>query len=294
MARLTAEQQQNLATILKVGRRMGASKKALKAAVEAGLVESSLRNLGYGDRDSVGVFQQRPSQGWKGLTNVAKAAEEFYAQAIPLSKKYGTAGQLAQAVQRSAFPGRYDQQSGVARQLLRGNVSSGSAGKLGSPASSKTDYQSSDNTALALSLLGVSSDYGLDPLQLALTAALQKAPTSRVSRSKTASAPSSGGSGRSDLYHLAKVGQKKFGLDIREFAPFDKVDPVHVKGSYHYSGRAFDASGSAQQMAAFDRYLVKKHGKSLKELFYDPGVSIKNGQRTGSIGHHSDHVHVAL
>src|SRR4051794_25278928 len=106
---LTPEQRKNAQTILKVGKRMGASKKALKAALETGLTESNLRNLSYGDRDSVGVFQQRPSQGWKGLTNVERAAKEFYAQAIPNAPKYGTAGQLAQSVQRSAFPGRYDQ-----------------------------------------------------------------------------------------------------------------------------------------------------------------------------------------
>ena len=60
MAELNEEQRRNAATILSVGRRMGASTEALKAAVEAGLVESNLTNVDYGDRDSLGVFQQRP------------------------------------------------------------------------------------------------------------------------------------------------------------------------------------------------------------------------------------------
>lgn len=107
-------------TILSVGRRLGATPKSLLAALETGLVESGLRNLPYGLDDSVGVFQQRPSQGWTGLMNVPKAAEEFFAKAIPLAHKYGTAGELAQAVQHSGHPERYGQRRGEALSFLHG------------------------------------------------------------------------------------------------------------------------------------------------------------------------------
>ncbi len=90
------------------------------ALFEAGLVESGLRNLNYGDRDSVGALQQRPSQGWRGLMNPYRAALEFLQRALALRPWRGSAGQLAQAVQRSAFPGRYDQVAGQARQFLQG------------------------------------------------------------------------------------------------------------------------------------------------------------------------------
>jgi hypothetical protein len=104
----------------KAGRTTGASRKVMKALFEAGLVESNLQNLNHGDRDSLGPLQQRPSQGWKNARDPYKGALDFLKQAIPLADKYGSAGQLAQAVQRSAFPGRYDERSGEATKYLKG------------------------------------------------------------------------------------------------------------------------------------------------------------------------------
>lgn len=115
---LSPEQHHNLVTILHVAHHLAAKKKPLKAAVETAIVESKLHNLSYGDRDSVGVFQQRPSAGWKGLRNVHKAATEFLTQAMAQAPKYSTAGELAQAVQRSAYPRRYQQHSSDAEALL--------------------------------------------------------------------------------------------------------------------------------------------------------------------------------
>jgi len=89
-------------------KRMAASFKVALALIEAGIVESGLRNLPYGDRDSLGFLQQRPSQGWRHPMNITYAAWDFLRRAIPIQGRYGTAGRLAQAVQRSAFPARYD------------------------------------------------------------------------------------------------------------------------------------------------------------------------------------------
>jgi hypothetical protein len=99
--------------------RMHASPKVTLALVEAGIVESHLRNLPYGDRDSLGFLQQRPSKGWRCPRNITCATWDFVRRAIPIERDYSTAGRLAQAVQRSAFPGRYDQVEGRARQVLR-------------------------------------------------------------------------------------------------------------------------------------------------------------------------------
>jgi hypothetical protein len=88
--------------------RMHASPKVTLALVEAGIVESNLRNLPYGDRDSLGFLQQRPSQGWRCPRNITCATWDFVRRAIPLEHDYATAGRLAQAVQRSAYPDRYD------------------------------------------------------------------------------------------------------------------------------------------------------------------------------------------
>jgi hypothetical protein len=120
-------------TIVAVGRSMGASDKQILAAIEAGIVESGLQNLPYGDRDSVGVFQQRPSQGWTGLMNVPKAAAEFFRAAMRADNKGLSPGQLAQAVQRSAFPGRYDAARGQAQAILGGVRSGGGVRNISVP-----------------------------------------------------------------------------------------------------------------------------------------------------------------
>ncbi len=99
-------------------KRMAASFKVALALIEAGIVESGLRNLPYGDRDSLGFLQQRPSQGWLHPMNISYASWDFLRRAIPIQDRYGTAGRLAQAVQRSAFPGRYDQQQARALGIL--------------------------------------------------------------------------------------------------------------------------------------------------------------------------------
>jgi hypothetical protein len=98
--------------------RMRASRKVTLALVEAGLVESNLRNLAYGDRDSLGFLQQRPSQGWRCPRNITCATWDFCRRAIPIQHRYSTAGRLAQAVQRSAFPDRYDQHAAQALRVI--------------------------------------------------------------------------------------------------------------------------------------------------------------------------------
>ncbi|PWW66728.1 LGFP repeat-containing protein [Actinokineospora spheciospongiae] len=105
--------------VYEVGQRRGVSAKVMLAGFEAGWVESHMNNLGCGDRDSLGVFQQRPSQGWGSagqILDVGYAANKFFEVAQQLEPAYlgSTAGQLAQAVQRSAFPERYDQAQGIA------------------------------------------------------------------------------------------------------------------------------------------------------------------------------------
>ncbi|MEV0600105.1 hypothetical protein AB0I82_12530 [Streptomyces sp. NPDC050315] len=106
-----------------VGKELTASDKAMLAAFEAALVESGMENLNYGDRDSVGVFQQRPSQDWgtpAQCMNVNYAAHKFFERAVVADRDNPdfTAGQLAQKVQVSAYPERYDQREGEARQLI--------------------------------------------------------------------------------------------------------------------------------------------------------------------------------
>lgn len=95
-------------TAYSVARSMGASDRVILALFEAAIVESGFRNLNYGADDSLGFLQQRPSQGWPNPMDVATATRSFVSRAIPLEGRYASAGQLAQAIQRSAFPLRYD------------------------------------------------------------------------------------------------------------------------------------------------------------------------------------------
>jgi hypothetical protein len=110
-------------TVHQVGTSMGASPKVMLAGFEAGWVESHMNNLPCGDQDSLGVFQQRPSQGWgtpEQIMDVTYAATQFFTQAIhnePLHPEL-SAGLLAQTVQRSCCPERYDEAEGKANEML--------------------------------------------------------------------------------------------------------------------------------------------------------------------------------
>ncbi|MFG3254867.1 hypothetical protein [Streptomyces sp. NPDC048172] len=110
-------------TVHRIATERGVTEKVLLAAFEAGWVESHMNNLNCGDRDSLGVFQQRPSQGWgtpEQCMDPVHATNAFLDQAIPndANNPGYTAGELAQSVQRSAYPERYDQAEGTARAMI--------------------------------------------------------------------------------------------------------------------------------------------------------------------------------
>ncbi|EFG64711.1 M23 peptidase domain-containing protein, partial [Streptomyces sp. SPB074] len=106
-----ADQAVNAATIAAVGTSRGMPERAVTIALATALQESGLRNLDHGDRDSVGLFQQRPSQGWGSVAQIMDpvySAGKFYQR---LAKVDGYADLpltvAAQKVQRSAFPDAY-------------------------------------------------------------------------------------------------------------------------------------------------------------------------------------------
>lgn len=112
----TGEQIRNIQTILRVGlsSEFNAPKPVLIAAVMAATQESTIRNLRGGDRDSAGLFQQRPSQGWgtyAQVTDPEHAASKFFGPAVKAWK--ASPGQslndLVQSVQKSGTPGAFAQ-----------------------------------------------------------------------------------------------------------------------------------------------------------------------------------------
>jgi len=114
------EQWGNAAVIYQVGVQMGMSARDIQIALITALTESGMRNLNYGDRDSLGIFQQRPSAGWgtpAQVTDPVYASRKFFSALKGLGDKRYTMGmgQAAQAVQRSAFPDRYADHLGEVR-----------------------------------------------------------------------------------------------------------------------------------------------------------------------------------
>ncbi|MFJ1545318.1 hypothetical protein [Streptomyces sp. NPDC088246] len=109
--RMSPEQASNAATISAVGTSRGLPERAVTIALATALQESGLRNIEHGDRDSLGLFQQRPSQGWgteKQILDPVYSAGEFYrhlAEVPGYSRLPLTVA--AQRVQRSGFPQAY-------------------------------------------------------------------------------------------------------------------------------------------------------------------------------------------
>lgn len=95
--------------------------RAASIALATAYQESGIRNLNYGHADSLGLFQQRPSKGWGSVEEIMDpwySTREFY-RAMVRVKDWETRdiNDVAQAVQRSAFPEAYRQHEVKARTL---------------------------------------------------------------------------------------------------------------------------------------------------------------------------------
>jgi hypothetical protein len=126
---LSTSQAGYAATIAAVGERDGMPDHAVSVALATALQESKLRNLEYGDRDSLGLFQQRPSEGWGTAAEVQDpvyAANAFYRalaqvpgwEDVPVTV-------AAQDVQRSAAPlayGSWESEGRALAEALTGEV----------------------------------------------------------------------------------------------------------------------------------------------------------------------------
>src|SRR5512139_2745733 len=118
---LSLEQAENASTIAAVGVRRGLPARAVSIALATAYQESKIRNLDHGDRDSLGLFQQRPSMGWgseRQLQDPYYATNAFFDE---LEKVDGyhrmRITEAAQAVQRSGFPEAYEDHEADARAL---------------------------------------------------------------------------------------------------------------------------------------------------------------------------------
>ncbi|MEU3758293.1 heavy metal transporter [Streptomyces albogriseolus] len=158
------EQAVNAATITAVGTARELPERAVTIALATALQESALRNIDYGDRDSLGLFQQRPSQGWgtpRQIMDPAYASEKFYEHLekvpgytrLPLTV-------AAQKVQRSGFPQAYAKHEPDAT-LLAAALTGRSGATLtcdGRPAATRAKGADAVRAALA-------RDFGRDVLE---------------------------------------------------------------------------------------------------------------------------------
>ncbi|WP_245603760.1 hypothetical protein [Intrasporangium oryzae] len=126
------EQTGNAALISALSMKRDMPPRAATIALTTAFQESKIRNIRFGDRDSVGLFQQRPSQGWgttEQILDPVYATNKFY-DALVKYKGYETADitKIAQRVQRSGFPEAYrdhESQGRVLASTLTGHSPAG-------------------------------------------------------------------------------------------------------------------------------------------------------------------------
>lgn len=118
---LQPEQAENATLIAAIGMKRGLLARGVSIALATAYQESKIRNLDHGDRDSLGIFQQRPSQGWG---TAAQVTDPFYS----INKFYEALAKIdgyesmritvaAQKVQRSGYPEAYEPHAADARAL---------------------------------------------------------------------------------------------------------------------------------------------------------------------------------
>ncbi|MDF2270075.1 heavy metal transporter [Streptomyces coacervatus] len=191
----TPEQAVNAATIAVVGTGRGMPERAVTIALATALQESGLHNIEHGDRDSLGLFQQRPSQGWgtkKQILDPTYAAGVFY-QHLAKVQDYAKLPltEAAQRVQRSGYPEAYAKHEPDAA-LLSAALTGNAAATLtcaGLPATTEAAGPDAVRAALV-------RDFGRDALQPAgaevsarSTPASSAAPSTRTTTARTVTVP---------------------------------------------------------------------------------------------------------
>jgi len=118
---LSLEQSENAALIAAIGVRRGLPARAVSIALAAAYQESKITNIEVGDRDSLGIFQQRPSQGWGTRAEILDpyyATNAFYDALVKIDGyQEMRITEAAQEVQRSGFPEAYQAHAEDARAL---------------------------------------------------------------------------------------------------------------------------------------------------------------------------------
>jgi len=118
----SGDQVKNAAAIISIGKQRGLTQHAQQTALMAAMTESTLNNLSGGDRDSAGLFQMRPSQGWgtqAQVTDISYAINLFYERLVKVPGWDSMSpGEAAQSVEGSAFPDAYATKAANAVEMM--------------------------------------------------------------------------------------------------------------------------------------------------------------------------------
>lgn len=270
---LDTEQSENAALISAIGVQRGLPARAVSIALATAYQESKIANIEHGDRDSLGLFQQRPSQGWGSREQILDpyyAINAFYDALVKIDGYEGMRiTEAAQAVQRSGFPEAYEDHADDARALASALAGHSRDGQFSCVVRHKDVDEESDR---------------LDETGL----------TGRAAEVRT------------DV-------EAAFGdLALGGFAP-GGVDSGHQEGSAHYEGRAIDIflrpvnDDNNRRGWAIAYYLVAQADRlEIEHVIYDDliwsaGRRSEEGWRDYDPGdtpgdrailEHRDHVHV--
>ena len=237
------EQTMNAATIAAVGTGRGMPERAVTIALATALQESQLVNIQHGDLDSLGLFQQRPSQGWrtkKEILDPTYAAGVFYEhlakvddyQKLPLTV-------AAQRVQRSGFPEAYAKHEPEATLL--------SAALTGQAAATLTCQGLPDTTQAAVGPDAVRAalvrDFGRTVLKETGAEVTGGSASKAKSTAKSTPSPSASASGGSSTVTLpVRSGSTRTGWQLAHWAVANS-SVLHIE-RVSYAGREW-AAGSA-------------------------------------------------
>jgi cell wall-associated NlpC family hydrolase len=228
----SAEQISNAKIIINVGRQLGASDRDIMIALMAANQESNLRNLNYGDRDSIGMFQQRNAWGSRAdRLDPVKSTRMFFLGGAQGQRglldfknrdRYGL-GQMAQKVQVSAFPNAYAKWEDESASLLK-ELGGGGGKPTGVITPPETGYDETERTIVP----EYTSD-AQEQASTALSALGADSPTSAGTEAAGAGAASSPGAESADQQpELTEFPQ----LDELQFLPASTGEPGGVAGSF--------------------------------------------------------------
>ncbi|AVH61166.1 MULTISPECIES: heavy metal transporter [Streptomyces] len=266
----TPEQAVNAATISAVGTSRGMPERAVTIALATALQESALRNIKHGDRDSLGLFQQRPSQGWgtpKQIMDPTYAANIFYEH---LAKVPGYSRLpltvAAQRVQRSGFPQAYAKHEPDAT-LLAAALTGRAAATLtceGRPDATPAGGTDSVRAALV-------RDFGREVLQEAGAAvgAQGAEGASAAASASTAASPSPSGASRTVTVPVredstAKTGVRQRGWELAHWAVANS-SALHIE-RVSYAGRQWTAGSAGSGWRTSDAKGGSAAGESAAEV----------------------------